>query len=145
MDKGSDTLHVSRDSTSDEAAIRRVVQSLTDAWNAGDGEAFAAPFAADADYVVINGMQLKGRDVIGQKHAEIFSAIYRESRIAGVVRSVRLLRRDVAVMHVEWNLEFRANGQPGRVHAINTLVLTKDGGTWSIAAFHNTPIQPQVG
>jgi len=25
------------------------------------------------------------------------------------------------------------------------MVMTKDGGKWSIAAFHNTPVGPQFG
>ena len=35
----------------DEGAIRRIHQQMIDAWNAGDGAAFAAPFTDDADFV----------------------------------------------------------------------------------------------
>lgn len=132
-----------KDTAGDEAAIRAVVQSVQDAWNAHDGKAFAAPFAADADYVVVNGMYLKGRDVIEGGHTQIFSTIYKESRNAATVKAVRFLRPDVAVAHVEWNLEIRPGGEKAR--AMNTMVLTKDGGKWSIAAFHNTPVQPPSG
>ena len=58
----------SQDPKSDEAAIRKVVQQVQDGWNAKSGEAFAAPFAADADYVVVNGMKIKGRDLIEKGH-----------------------------------------------------------------------------
>ena len=134
-----------KDSPSDEAAIRAIVQSVQDAWNAHDGKAFAAPFAADADYVIVNGAYIKGRDAIEQGHTQIFSTIYRESRNAATVRGVRFLRPDVAVAHVEWNLEFKAGGETRKGHAINTMVFTKDGGKWSIAAFQNTPVQAQGG
>ena len=33
----------------DETAISQLVQQLQEGWNAHDGKAFAAPFAADAD------------------------------------------------------------------------------------------------
>ena len=132
-------------SAQDEAAIRAIVQSVQDAWNAHDGKAFAAPFAADADYVVVNGLHVKGRNDIEQGHTQIFSTIYRESRNAATVRGVRFLRPDVAVAHVEWNLEFKAGGETRKGHAINTMVFTKDGGKWSIAAFQNTPVQAQGG
>ncbi|HEX8501871.1 MAG TPA: SgcJ/EcaC family oxidoreductase [Pyrinomonadaceae bacterium] len=128
----------SQGASQDEAAVRAVVKGLEDGWNAHDGKAFAAGFAADADYVVVNGMYLKGRDAIEQGHAQIFSTFYKESRNAATLKGVRFVRPDVAVAHVEWNLEGGPGGQKGR--ALSTLVLTKDGGKWSIAAFHNTPI-----
>jgi uncharacterized protein (TIGR02246 family) len=127
----------------DEAAIRQIVQQIQDGWNAHDGKAFAAPFATDADYVVVNGMYAKGRETIERGHTAIFASIYKDSRNVGTVKSVRFLRPDVAVAHVEWNLEFKVNGATQKAHAFNTMVLTKEGGKWNIAAFQNTPIQPE--
>lgn len=124
----------------DEAAIRAIVKQMEDGWNAHDGKAFSAPFAADADYVVVNGMYIKGRPEIEKGHTAIFTTIYKESRNAATVKSIRFLRPDVAVVHVEWNLEIRSGGDKHR--AMNTLILTKDSGKWSIAAFHNTPVMP---
>lgn len=132
----------SQGATQDEAAVRAVVKSVEDAWNAHDGKAFAAPFAADADYVVVNGAYIKGREAIEGGHVQIFTTVYKESRNAATVKAVRFIRPDVAVAHVEWNLEVR----PGeKARALNTMVLTKDGGKWSIAAFHNTPVMSQGG
>jgi uncharacterized protein (TIGR02246 family) len=133
----------SQNSNTDEAAIRQVVQQVQDAWNAHDGKAFAAPFAADADYVVVNGMKIKGRDDIEKGHTAIFTTIYKDSHNVGTVKGIRFIRPDVAVVHVEWNLEFRAGGETRKGHAINTMVMTKDNGKWSIAAFHNTPVQAE--
>lgn len=127
----------------DEAAVRQVVQQVQDGWNAHDGKAFAAPFAADADYVVVNGMKLQGREAIEQGHTGIFSSLYKDSHNVGTVKSVRFLRPDVAVVHTEWNLEFRVGGEIKKAQAMSTMVMTKDGGGWSIAAFQNTPIQPE--
>ena len=130
-------------SNKDEAAIRQVVQQVQDGWNAHDGKAFAAPFAADADYVVVNGMKLKGREAIEKGHTAIFTTIYKDSHNVGTVRSIRFLRPDVAVVHVEWNLEFRAGGETRKGHALSTMVMTKENGKWSIAAFQNTYIQAE--
>ena len=128
-------------SQNDESAIRRIVQQVQDGWNAHDGKAFAAPFAPDADYVVVNGAYIKGKQAIEQGHTQIFSTLYRDSKNAATVKGVRFLRPDVAVAHVEWDLEWRVGGEDRRSRAMNTMVMTKDGGKWSIAAFHNTPIQ----
>lgn len=131
--------------SADEAAVRQIVQQVQDAWNAHDGKAFAAPFAADADYVVVNGMYVKGKEEIERGHTGIFTTIYKDSRNVATIKSVRFLRPDVAVAHVEWNLEFKMGGETQKGHAINTLIMTKEGGKWSIAVFQNTPIQPQQG
>ena len=129
----------------DEAAIRANVKQMETGWNAHDGKAFAAPFADDADYVIANGMYVKGRDAIEKGHVEIFTTFYKDSRNAATIRSVRFLRPDVAVVHVEWNLEFKANGETRKARAMNTMIMTKDNGKWRIAAFHNTPLKPPQG
>jgi uncharacterized protein (TIGR02246 family) len=125
----------------DETAIRQIVKSVEAGWNAHDGKAFAAPFASDADYVIVNGMHIKGRDAIEKGHIGIFTTVYKDSRNAATVKSVRFLRPDVAVVHVEWNLEYGGNGETKKARAMNTMIMTKDNGKWSIAAFHNTPVQ----
>lgn len=139
----SDNAQTPSTANTDEAAIRRIVQQVQDGWNAHDGKAFAAPFASDADYVVVNGMYAKGRETIERGHTAIFTSIYKDSRNVATIKSVRFLRPDVAVAHVEWNLEFKMNGATQKGHAINTMILTKEGGKWSIAAFQNTPVQSQ--
>ena len=128
----------SQATSQDEAAVRAIVKSLEDAWNAHDGKAFAAPFAADADYVVVNGAYAKGREAIEGGHTQILTTHYRESRNAAAVKGVRFIRPDVAVAHVEWSLEATPGAE--KMRAMCSMVLTKDGGKWSIAAFHNTPI-----
>ena len=130
-----------QDAGKDEEAVKQIVRQLQDGWNAHDGKAFAAPFAEDADYVVVDGMKIKGREEVEKGHVRIFSTFYKESHNVATLKSVRFLRPDVAVAHVEWNLEVKPGGE--KVRAMNSLVLTKDGGKWSIASFHNTPIREQ--
>jgi len=108
------TAQTAQKMSADETAVRQVVQRVQDGWNAHDGKAFAAPFAADADYVVVNGMYTKGRDEIEKGHTAIFTTIYKDSRNIGTIKSVRFLRKDVAVVHVAWNLEFTAAAQSER-------------------------------
>jgi len=130
-------------SSADETALRQLVQQLQDGWAAKDGKAFAAPFTADADYVVVDGARAVGREAIERGHTGIFTTHLKDSTNVATVKGVRLLRPDVAVVHVEWNLEVRANGKTEKHRAMNTMVMTKDAGKWSIAAFQNTPIQEQ--
>jgi uncharacterized protein (TIGR02246 family) len=127
-----------------EAAIRDVVKRVEAGWNAGDGEAFAAPFAEDADYVIVNGRHERGRATIAEGHKYIFSTIYKGSNNTFTVEDVRLLRPDVAVAHVHHVLKFYAGETAQEAQARSTWVLTKTDGEWRIDAFQNTPIQPQV-
>jgi len=126
-----------------ETAVRGVVQAVQDGWNAHDAKAFAAAFAEEADYVVVNGMHAKGRKEIEEGHVGIFSTIYKESKNTATIKRVRFLRPDQAVVHVEWNLEFTLGGTLNKGHAMNTMVIGKrPDGKWLIDVFQNTPIEP---
>jgi uncharacterized protein (TIGR02246 family) len=43
----------------DDAAVRTLYQQLMEAWNKGSGEGYAAPFAADGDFIGCDGMHFK--------------------------------------------------------------------------------------
>ena len=45
-------------------------------------KAWGAHFAEDADYVIINGMRIKGREAIDSGHQQIFDTIYKGSVLA---------------------------------------------------------------
>lgn len=120
----------------DDAALRENVRQLEAGWNSKSGAAFAKPFAEDADYVVINGTQIKGREAIAQGHQGIFDTVFKDSTLSLSVKQVRMLRADVAVVHVSAHLK---SGQ-GEADALITLVMTKESGAWKIAAFQNTSV-----
>lgn len=122
----------------DEAAIRKIVKCLQEAWNAGSGKDFAAPFDEDADYVIVNGMRVRGRKEIDAGHQGIFDTIYKNSRQSPTIQGIRFLSDTIAIAHIEWHLKL-ADSREGK--AMNSLVLRKQNGQWSIAAFHNTRIE----
>jgi uncharacterized protein (TIGR02246 family) len=122
----------------DEAAIRENVKQMETGWNTKSGALFAKPFAEDADYVVINGMYLKGRAVLSTAHQQIFDTIYKDTTIALTVKQIRFIRPDVAVVHVNGH----RNGPTKELQseAMLTLVMTKEKDGWTIAAFQNTQV-----
>jgi uncharacterized protein (TIGR02246 family) len=73
-------------------AFQAIVRQLETAWNALDGHAFAAPFAADADFVNVRGEHFQGRAAIAAGHVGIFRSIYAGSRNQYTVEGLRLLR-----------------------------------------------------
>lgn len=126
----------------DEAAIRENVRQLEAGWNAKSGAQFAKPFAADADYVIINGSYIKGREAIAEGHQRIFDTFYKESTLSLSIKQVRMLRPDVAVVHVTGTNKVPRGAETQVAEAIITLLMTKESGVWKIAAFQNTEVRP---
>jgi uncharacterized protein (TIGR02246 family) len=121
----------------DEKAIRGLVDAFVDGWNAHDGAACAEPFAADADFTAITGLKARGRDLIARGHNEILSTIYRGTRNSANVQGIRFLRPDVAVVDVIFTLQ-KENGEPFELRGSSCgMVVTKEGGKWSIAVLRN--------
>src|SRR5262249_280808 len=75
----------------DEDAIRAIHQRMIDAWNAGDGAAFAAHLTDDADFVGWQGTHLKGRQEIASFTQRVFDTVVTGSHLEGEVIFVRLL------------------------------------------------------
>ena len=127
--------------SADEAALRESVKQMEAGWNTKSGALFAKPFAEDADYVVINGMYMKGRAAIESAHQRIFDTIYKDTNITLTVKQIRFLRPDVAVIHVEG----RRTGPTKELtqEAMLTLMMTKEKQGWVIAAFQNTAVAPR--
>ena len=128
-------------STTDEQEIRQLVKTFEDGWTKKDGNYFAKPFAENADYVVVNGMYLKGREAIASAHQQIFDSFYKETNIKTEVQSVRFLRPDVAIVHINGQMTGMSFGKPVDTKAKISLVVEKTNqGVWHIAAFHNTQV-----
>jgi uncharacterized protein (TIGR02246 family) len=129
----------------DEAAIRRIIAGLADAWTRGDADAWGRAFTADADFTVWTGLYVKGREAITRGHAEIFSTIYKGTKQRLDVRSLRFLRDDVAVVHVVGSVVKKDEAFPATPEVAPVFVLTKEKGEWLIAVFQNTRIAPPPG
>ena len=128
----------------DRAAIEGIVAKLEAAWNAGDGDAFGAVFAEDADFVNIRAEHVRGRQAIADGHTGIFRTIYAGSVVQLTLESLRLLRPDVALMHVHSTLDAPSGPLKGKHEARFSAVLTRDASGWQIASFHNMTI-PSAG
>ncbi len=126
----------------DEAAIRENVRQMENGWNTKSGALYAKPFAADADYVVVNGMHIRGREAIEQSHQRIFDTIFKHSTLNVSIKQIRFLRPDVAVVHVQGVNRVRQGEETQETNVIITLVMTKEKADWKIAAFQNTRIAP---
>jgi uncharacterized protein (TIGR02246 family) len=136
-------------SKDDEAQIKAIVQSENDAWNRGDAKAFGAHYAEDGSFTNVIGQQLYGRQAFIDQHATIFSTIYKGSHNSLLVGKIKFLRPDVAVVDIDGTLSGATRLPPGlKAHEDGSLhvklqeVMTKENGSWWIAAFHNVAVYP---
>ena len=126
--------------SSDETAIRDNVRQMETGWNRKSGALFAKPFAEDADYVVINGMHIRGREAIDKGHQHIFDTFMKETTLSLSVERIRHLRPDVAIVHVRARGTTPQPAGPRETEARITLVMSKEKEGWRIAAFQNTEV-----
>jgi uncharacterized protein (TIGR02246 family) len=85
-------------------------------------------------------MYIKGQPIIATGHQEIFDTIYRDSHNTATIKNIRFLRHDIALAHVLWQLKFRQGETKQERKAMSTMVMTRENGHWSIAAFQNTSV-----
>ena len=114
-----------------------VLAGLESAWNAGDGEAFGAPYAADATFVNIRGEHHRGRGAIAGGHAAIFATIYAGSTNRMELVEARHLADDVIVATSRNTLDVPSGPLAGIHAATSTSVLVRVGDTWQVAVTHN--------
>jgi uncharacterized protein (TIGR02246 family) len=91
------TTFINAQEKSEEEAVRRVLADLAGAINRGDAKAFSALFTEAADFVVITGKYLKGRNEIVTYHARLFTDDFQGSQLDVTSVAIRFLRTDVAV------------------------------------------------
>lgn len=127
-----------QDAAADDASVRAFPQQMIEAWNAGDGAAFAAPFSDTADFIAFEGTHLKGRRAIAAFHQERFDTELAGTRLEGEVKFVRFLQRRVAVMHARAStyLAGRAQTTPSR-ESMQLFVAVKRSAEWRVESLLN--------
>ena len=132
-------------SHADEAEIRRVAMQQGETWSRHDAKAYAALFTENADVVNVVGWRWKGRTELETRLTEAFKFVFKDSKLTITDVTTRFLEPDVAVAHARWTMT-GARTPPGMQQpkeGIQTLVFTKEGGRWLIAAFQNTNSVPE--
>ena len=119
--------------TEDERRIRALLERLFGAWAQGDGEAYAACFTEDCDYITFNGIHLHGRAENFRLHSALFRTVLRGTRLSADIEGIEFLAPGVALVHT---------ASRGRKKSFQTYVLTKIGDNWLIKSFQNTKVQP---
>lgn len=120
-----------------EQNVRKVLSSFVDIWNRNEVKtSFGKLFTSDADFVVLSGTYLKGRDEIVAHHVTIRAGVYGDSHLVWNPVRVKFIRPDVAVAEVATEITF---GQDKR-NTFATIVLVQQDSQWLIASMENTMV-----
>lgn len=125
----------------DEPAIRSLYQQLLHSWNVRNAPAFAALFSADGSVVGFDGSVVDGQAAIAEHLQQIFAS-HQTATYIGIVREVRFLAPDVALLRAVSGMlpPGQADINPA-VNTIHALVAARHGASWRIALYQNTPAQ----
>jgi uncharacterized protein (TIGR02246 family) len=123
--------------TSTEAIATTILEQLEQAWNAGDGAAFGAPFADESDFVNVRGEHHRGADNIAHGHQAIFDSIYAGSTVRFRLDMARPVAGTILAVATS-TLDVPSGPLQGIHNARFTMVIAEQGDDWRVAAFHNT-------
>jgi uncharacterized protein (TIGR02246 family) len=117
-----------------QSGPEEAVSGLMAAWNLKDAQAFASQFTEDATFVNVNGALWIGRKDIEDRHTK--AAIFKSSHAEIKPDSMRLLRPDIALVHVSWTITGDPRDPQPRSYLM-TMVVSKRDGRWLIVAAQN--------
>src|SRR5262249_45813186 len=126
---------------SSEHDARALYARLIAAWNARDGAAFAACFAADGSLVGFDGSVVSGRDAIERHLTEIF-AHHQTPAYVTRVSEVRMLTATAQLLQSFAGLvPPKQSDINSALTAVQAMTAVYRDGPWQIAHFQNTPAQ----
>lgn len=132
----------------DEMRIRQIIQEQENGWNRGSAKDYAASFQSEGSFTIITGTIYRSRAALEARMVEIFSTIYKDSKVANRIQTIRFVRPDVAIVDLETEVA-GFQGLPSGVKGAGTnklltsmlQVLVKERGKWAVAAFHNVDVK----
>lgn len=122
-------------------AVTALYRRLLDCWNMQNATAYAALFAHQGHVVGFDGSLMHGKAEIEATLSAIF-ADHPTATYVSKVRGVDFLAPDVAVVRAVVGMVPRGGSEINpATNAIQSLVAVRQGESWKIALFQNTPAQ----
>jgi uncharacterized protein (TIGR02246 family) len=128
----------STDPTStDEQQVHAVLRTAYEAWGAGDADAFAALYTADATSALPGSLR-RGRVEIREYMAAAFAGPLRGSTVDDTPVSTRFPTPDTAVVVSEGAVRLAGETEvPAQRWVRASWLLVRVEGRWLISAYHN--------
>lgn len=118
--------------STDEAAVRRVVQQHDQTRTSGDWKGVASLFVEDGSTLTSAGEWRRGRAQIEKGGAATAAGVYKGAKFSTTVESVKLLAPTVALADATFEISNLSGGKSRKGNI--SYVLVKSGDTWRIAA-----------
>jgi uncharacterized protein (TIGR02246 family) len=137
--------------TTDDTAIRKIIQDEVNAWNRGDAAAYSRQFASDGTFTNIRGQFFTGYEAFLKQHEVIFQGIFKNTTCGQEIVSLKFIRPEVAVVETVTSVSGMHETPPGmvtdpkgRLRTRLLQVVARRGGEWRIVAYHNVDVKPGV-
>lgn len=90
--------------------------------------------------VNIHGMHLRGRQAIAGIYEMLFRSVFSGSSVTVGVSSLRMLRKNVALVHGMFTVNAARNKKNSTHDVVTSLVLVHEGKHWRVASLQNTRV-----
>ena len=132
-----------------EAPIRAIVAEQATAWDAGDAHGYARLAAPDVSFTNIFGMVMYGAAAFEKRHAEILASFYKGTTKHHLIRRIRFVTPDVAIVDID-NEVRGVKAMPGGIAVpadgvVKTQlmeVFVRRDNRWWLEAYHNVSVPP---
>jgi uncharacterized protein (TIGR02246 family) len=134
-------------SKEDDAAIRKVIAGIEEAWNAHDMNAYGKLFREDADWINIVGMHWRGRDAVMAAHIAFHEGNFKDNRMKLDAVETRSLGNEfaIAVATMTHDAFVAPDGRTfPKAQNRCTHVLAKGPGGWKIVHGHNVQVDAEA-
>lgn len=124
-------------SAADEKDIRAIGAQIQQAWNAADAKMIADLWLTDGDYVSSTGRTATGRAEVEHAFAAQWAGLYKGTKIAHTLTSVRFLRKDVAIADGAFEISGMKDASGKLLSSrsgLSTVVVVRKGDRWYVAA-----------
>lgn len=126
--------------------VAKMLDAMFAAWNRSDLETYTGFWSEDADLVNVLGVWRKGRAEILAELEFLHAGRFRGTQIRKLDHTVRFLASEIAVVRVQWDMRWPAEGSDKNLrnatrHGLFIHVVVRTSGGWRLVASQNTEIQ----
>ncbi len=133
--------------SADESAVRAVVSEFASSWNRHDMLRMHELDTEDVEWINVTGNHWRGKAAVYKGHDAIHRTIFAKTEMSVESAVVRVIAPDVAVAvaTMMFGPVIIPSGQEiPELKTRGSFVLVKHGGTWKIAHFQNTSVDPDA-